>query len=135
MEERNKEGLRVSDKYLQFEAKNYGIEHGFLNFSASSGWLARFKGRFGIVSRRHTTTRSIPEDADSVALIFIHDIKQFITLKNIKSKNILNMDQVPRYYESESDSTLTVKGSRNVLLKKSSTGQKRFTATFIYNLS
>ena len=44
--------------------------------------------------------------------------------------NIINMDQVPRYFEVEPTSTITTKGSREVLLRKGGTSHKRLTATF-----
>ncbi|ETI33816.1 hypothetical protein F443_19567 [Phytophthora nicotianae P1569] len=40
------------------------------------------------------------------------------------------MDQVPRYFETEPKSTITTRGSREVLLRKGGSSHKRFTATF-----
>ncbi|KAE9236134.1 hypothetical protein PF004_g8940 [Phytophthora fragariae] len=40
------------------------------------------------------------------------------------------MDQVLRYFETEPKSTITTRGSREVLLRKGGSSHKRFTATF-----
>ncbi|EGZ10720.1 hypothetical protein PHYSODRAFT_261811 [Phytophthora sojae] len=40
------------------------------------------------------------------------------------------MDQVPCYFETEPKSTTTTRGSREVLLRKGGSSQRRFTATF-----
>ncbi|GMF66706.1 unnamed protein product [Phytophthora fragariaefolia] len=40
------------------------------------------------------------------------------------------MDQVPRYFEMERNSTITTRGSREVLLRIGSSSHKRFTVTF-----
>ncbi|KAE8880971.1 hypothetical protein PF003_g34999 [Phytophthora fragariae] len=41
------------------------------------------------------------------------------------------MDQVPRYFETEPKSTITARGSREVLLlRKGGSSHRRFTATF-----
>jgi hypothetical protein len=48
-------------------------------------------------------------------------------------KNILNFDQVPRYFEHTSKRTLAKKRSRDVKLRKASTSHKRFTFTPLIN--
>jgi hypothetical protein len=40
------------------------------------------------------------------------------------------MDQVSRYFENEPKSTITTKGSREVLMRKGGTSHKCFTVTF-----
>lgn len=52
-----------------------------------------------------------------------------IASKTIAPARIVNFDQVPRYFELESQSTITIKGSRRVSLKKASNSHKRFTFT------
>jgi hypothetical protein len=99
-------------------------------FKASSGWLARFKNRYNLVSRRHTTTRSLPSDARETCLRFIDDAQKLIEEHQIQPCNIINMDQVPRYFETEPTRTIAPRGSREVLLRKGGTSHKRFTATF-----
>ncbi|KAE9169979.1 hypothetical protein PF005_g27741 [Phytophthora fragariae] len=138
VESRNKKGLRVKDKYIQLHALNISRSLAQNDpsgsppraFKASSGWLAKFKNRFSLVSRRHTTTRTLPADAKDVCLKFIHDAQSLIDEHGIAPCNIINMDQVPRYFETEPNSTIAPRGSREVLLRKGGSSHKRFKATF-----
>jgi transposase-like protein len=135
---RNKKGLRVNDKYIQLQALNISRSLAATgssgspppSFKASSGWLAKFKNRFNLVSRRHTTTRTLPADAKEVCLKFIHDAQTLIDEHRIEPCNIINMDQVPRYFETETNATIAPRGAREVLLRKGGSSHKRFTATF-----
>jgi Tc5 transposase DNA-binding domain/DDE superfamily endonuclease/CENP-B N-terminal DNA-binding domain len=137
IKERNQKGLRVKEKYIQIKALQIAEEMGLsdpdnekLPFKASNGWIANFKKRNHFVSRRQTTSRVLPKDADMLVRAFHESVQDLIEEKNIKDKNILNMDQVPRYFESEAKSTITTKGSKNVLMRKAASSHKRFTATF-----
>jgi hypothetical protein len=148
--DRNEKGIRVKDRYIQKKAQNerdkmlniYGDESSdseddsnaemmtkLADFKASNSWLENFKNRFNLVSRRHTTTRSLPENFAETAKSFIFEIQKIIKDHKIKDCNIINMDQVPRYFESEPNSTITTKGSKQVLLKKGSQTHKKFTVT------
>ncbi|RLN44975.1 hypothetical protein BBJ28_00005718 [Nothophytophthora sp. Chile5] len=131
--DRNEKGLRVKDAYMRLQALNiYRNLHGddATGFDASTGWLARFKARKNLVSRRQTTTRTLPADAPRICREFIQRVQQLISEHNIKLRNIINMDQVPRYFETEPKSTIATRGSREVLLRKGGSSHKRFTATF-----
>ncbi|KAL3690641.1 hypothetical protein R1sor_004292 [Riccia sorocarpa] len=147
--DKNKRGFRVKEKYIQLKAKNlftmlnssndpYNKDPDFttdIEFLASNGWLTRFKTRHNLVSRRATSQRIIPENANVIAREFITRCQNLISMHNIKLQNIINMDQVPRYFDTEPKSTVTSKGSRNVLLRKGGTSHKRFTATFTISAS
>ncbi|EGZ06402.1 hypothetical protein PHYSODRAFT_447909, partial [Phytophthora sojae] len=129
---RNRKGLRVKDSYIRLQARNIHRQlHGedAVGFEASSGWLARFKARRNLVSRRQTTSRSLPADAPDVCRLFIRSVHHLIAKHGIQPKNIINMDQVPRYFETEPKTTITTRGSREVLLRKGGSSHKRFTAT------
>ncbi|KAL3697267.1 hypothetical protein R1sor_011343 [Riccia sorocarpa] len=142
--DKNTKGLRVKDKYIQLKAHSlftmlnssndpYNEDPDSaadLQFLASSGWLMRFKNRHHLVSRRATSQRMIPEDADNLAREFLTSCQTLISTHNIKSQNIINMDQIPRYFETEPKATITSKGSQNVLIRKGGTSHKRFTVTF-----
>lgn len=52
-----------------------------------------------------------------------------IAQHGIKPENIVNLDQVPRYFEVENNATITLRGTREVFTKKASTSPKRFTFT------
>lgn len=128
--DRNKEGLRVSYKYMRSQALKFAISAGLPNFQASSGYLKRFCYRNKLGSRRQTTTRHLPENADALAMDFIKEVRDFIKEKKIKLCNVLNMDQVPRAFESEPKSTITEKGVHQVLMRKAGSSHKKFTVTF-----
>lgn len=127
---RNKEGLRVSYKYMRAKAMKFALHSNVPNFKASTGYIKRFCQRNKLGSRRQTTTRHLPENADSLAMDFIKKVRDFIKEKKIKLCNVLNMDQVPRAFESEPKSTITEKGVHQVLMRKAGSSHKKFTVTF-----
>ena len=53
-------------------------------------------------------------------LFVVDSFKKFIILLKwgIQIKIIINMDQIPRCFETEPKSTITTKGSREVLMRK-----------------
>lgn len=122
--------LQVKDKYITIQARTLATDLKITGFSGSPGWLQNFKVRHNLVSRRQTSIRQLPVNADTVAVNFISEVREFAAEHNIKLSNILNMDQVPRYYEGTAESTITDKGAKKVLLRKGGTSHKRFTATF-----
>jgi DDE superfamily endonuclease len=67
---------------------------------------------------------------DDICRRFIQEVHNIIDKKGIQIKNIINMDQVPRYFKTEPKSTITTKGSCEVLMRKGGTSHKRFTVTF-----
>ncbi len=137
IKEKNKKGLRVKDQYICQKALNLfnqgkldGVIDQDIGFVASAGWVSRFKLRKNLVSRRQTSCRTLPAGADDICRRFIQTVHRLIEKYGIKEKNIINMDQVPRYFETEPKSTITTKGNREVLMKKGGTSHKRFTVTF-----
>eukprot|EP00644_Phytophthora_capsici_P003906 jgi/Phyca11/108461/e_gw1.15.746.1 len=110
---RNKKGLRVKDKYIQLQALNIHRSQQDIqkqNFVASTGWLDRFKTRYNLVSRRHTTTRTIPSNAKESCLEFIESAQRLIEEHGILPCNVINMDQVRRYFETEPNRTIATRG-------------------------
>jgi hypothetical protein len=77
-----------------------------------------------LVSRRQISCQSLPENADDIQEV--HNIIE----KRYSIKGIIIMDQVPRYFETEPKSTITTKGSCEVLMRKMGTSHKRFSVTF-----
>ena len=66
-------------------------------------------------------------------LFVFTSFKKFIILLKKKVFRLITLfvfDQVPRYFETEPKSTITTKGSREVLMPKGGTSHKRFTVTF-----
>ena len=126
---RREKNLRVKDKYLTRMALSIASDLGLNTFKASKGFLDRFKKRNNIGIRVVTGCRKLPEDASTLATVFLSRVSNLISSLNIKPKNILNLDQVPRYYEREGKRTLEINGSKEVKVAKGSTGHKRFTYT------
>lgn len=138
---RNSHGLGVKDKLIEQRGK---IERDLLVgslpdgpekekyrlFGASRIWVHRFKKRNRLRSRRHTTTHRLPNDFREVAKNFIMQAQNLIRQFNIKRDQIINFDQVPRYFENNKSSTIAPRGTREILLRKSAAGNhKRFTFT------
>lgn len=147
VQDRNTKGLRVKDALIIARAK--GIAGDILtemdvetdgksrellrNFQASSNWCARFKNRHNLVSRRHTTTRMLPDGFNDKCVLFINEVQEMTDKYGIKPENIINFDQVPRYFELNMSTTITTKGSKEVPLKAASTSHRRFTFTPFIN--
>ena len=139
---RNNSGLRVRDKYITIKAREL-LKERLLQLSSdeernestscdfSKRWLQRFKQRYDLVARRVTTERSLPIDAPEQAELFILRIQTMIEKLGVKEKNIFNLDQVPRYFETSGGSTITVSGARNVKIRRGSSSHKRMTVSFI----
>lgn len=137
---RNSRGLTVKDKIIRWKALAVRDElaektvdphekESILGFRASKMWCYRFKKRKGFVSRRHTTTHSLPGDFREQSIAFIEHVKKMCDDYGISRDHIINFDQVPRYFESNMSTTITRIGTREVRLRKSSTSHKRFTFT------
>ncbi|GBG81698.1 hypothetical protein CBR_g32692 [Chara braunii] len=148
--EKNKKGLSVHDRYIQAKARLLykqresqgevvagasNKEEGDSKFSASTGWLTRFKRRNDYVSRCELTTQSVPEGASETSRSFIQKFHSMVETLKIEANNIFNMGQVPRHFELEPASMRTKRGSRHPLLRKSGACHKRFTITFTISLS
>lgn len=71
------------------------------DFKGSNGWIERFKHRQDLISRRETTTRVLPVEAFEKVKQFSDEVREIIDGKKVKAQNILNMNQVPRYYQAE----------------------------------
>lgn len=138
--DRNEKGICVKDAFIRQRARQArddilptmqaGIEKLQLTaFTGSKMWCHRFKGRFQLASRRHTTTHTMPNDFREVAIDFITSVQKMCEDYQITRDGIVNFDQVPRYFEMDTSTTIAKKGTREVLLRKSSTSHKRFTFT------
>lgn len=144
--DRNSRGLRVKDKFIHARAIMLKAEmiaeltltdtdearieiKAHEEFLFSSSWCTRFKDRHQLVSRRHTTARTLPENFQDIARDFISDVQNLIMAHGITPNRIVNFDQVPRYFETANNSTIITRGTKEVLLRKASTSHKRFTFT------
>lgn len=133
---RNSKGLRVKDDLIRSCARQSRDrylameEPSNLNtFKASKLWCHRFKTRNNLTSRRHTTSHKLPINFREQVIDFIKKVHGLCASNMIKRENIINLDQVPRYYECDSRTTITTKGTKEVLLSKVNNNHKRFTFT------
>ena len=99
------------------------------DFNISNSWLKRFRERYRLVSRRHTTSHKYPDDFAAIAQGYILEVQRKISQHQIKLNCIVNLDQVPRYFETEKSLTICPKGTKEVLHLKGSTSHKRMTFT------
>lgn len=138
--ERNEMGLRVKDssiieqglhvKQAMLSTMPEGAEKEKLSgFGASRIWCHRFKKRNNLTSRRHTTTHKLPYGFQDIAINFINRVHETCSSFKIPRERIFNFDQVSRYFENDRGITLAKKGAKEILLRKSNQGHKKFTFT------
>lgn len=149
--ESNNLGLVVKDKFIIAKAKEIRDEklmtfretvdpecenellkqeiEALEKFQASTCWCNRFKNRFRLVSRRITSSRKLPDDYKTIVNSFLTSTQMLIKDLKIKPENIINFDQVPRYFEQSAGSTITTKSTKDVFIRKASSAHKRFTFT------
>jgi hypothetical protein len=111
---RNRKGLWVKYLYIRLQARNIDRElrgDDATEFEASSGWLVRFKARHSLVSCRETTFCTLPADAPEICHTFIQRVHHLIATHDMQPRNGINMDQVPRCFETEPKATITTRGS------------------------
>ena len=84
VKEQHQKGLVVKDKYLKYKALSIAVELDIGGFTASKGYISRFKMRNDLVSRAHTSTQSLPDNAKEIAVEFINKINNLICQHKIK---------------------------------------------------
>ncbi len=70
-----------------------------------------------------------------MASTFINEINSIISGYQITPENVLNLDQLPRYYEQSSNKTLAFVGAKKVEIVKAVNNHKRFTFTPLISAS
>ena len=129
-----KKGLTVDGERLKKEAlKAYNEEFNTFEkkkanpFSASNGWLDRFKKRNRIASRAATSVgQKIPPDAKIIALDFFEKIDKLRT--DCEGNFVVwNMDQMPVYFDSPNNRTLDFQGNDTISIKTTGHEKSRFT--------
>jgi hypothetical protein len=101
-----------------------------VDMKASSGWLTRFKERHEIVSRRATsfTPKSSADHEDSIRA-FLNLLEKTKREHNLaEDTRIWNFDETPLYFDMPLATTLDFKGNREIIIRKSISSRKRFTA-------
>lgn len=71
-----------TNTYMRIKTKVFALKLGVPNFKVSSGYIKGFCRRNILGSRRQTTSRHLPENADNLAMDFIQQVRDFIKEKN-----------------------------------------------------
>jgi hypothetical protein len=114
-EDAREQSLCVHDADLRRWALQKARQQSMIEFSASDHWLANFKHRYNIVSRKITkiVSKHSIQNADEIeksAKEFVDAVRE--DAKNYSSNEIFNTDQVGLEKEFHSSRTLTFKGER-----------------------
>lgn len=88
----------IKDEMLSVETSDESKQQveALKGFGTSPSWCTRFKNRLQLVSRRHTTARSLPENFQKKARDFIDEVKNPITTHQIARRRIINCSQILR---------------------------------------
>ena len=107
MDARGKGGQHVSVcPLIKIKAKDFAEKVGETDFTASNGWLNRFRKRHGIVYRK------INGEAKSVDLSKVEDFRNTVAvqlLKDYSPEDIYNADETGLVWANTSNKTLTFK--------------------------
>ena len=115
--------LRVSRKLIQRRAMIYAEEKaaskGQINdFRASEGWLEKFTSRNGLSLRRRTTqTQKTPEQIIDKVISCNLYVRQLKQRNNYDLDCIIPMDKTAVWHKMISNTTVTDKGAKSVVLK------------------
>jgi len=98
------------------------------SFSASNGWIYRFKDRYGLVLRKGTKrTPKLNAGVVDTLRRMMTEIYNICITNNVDY--IINVDETPIVYDLVYDQTLANRGDLEVLISKVQNSKKRFTAT------
>lgn len=120
-------GIPISGPMLQEKARKFASDFGIENFSASNGWLDRFRVRHNIVFR------AVCGESADVNQGVVADWKtrvQQIT-SGYSERDIFNMDETGLFYRAIPDKTLTFKGQQ---CKGGKMAKQRLTIALCANL-
>ena len=125
----------MSRKLIQRKARIYAEEKaanmGQMNdFHASEGWLEKFMSRNGLsLSRRTTQAQETPEQIIDKVISYILDVRQLKQRNNYDLDCIIAMDETAALHEMISNTTVTDKGAKSVVLKTTGHEKSKVTVT------
>ena len=114
----------MSRKLIQRKARIYAKEKAaskvqMNDFRASQGWLERFMPRNGLCLRHRTTqAQKTPEQITDKMISYISYIRQLKQRNKYDMDCIIAMDETAVWHEMISNTTVTDKGEKSVVLKK-----------------
>ena len=129
LEEERSEGRPVSNELLRRRALQ--IAGGMQledTFTASAGWIARWKSRFGVGIRCGTnSSQFVPANYADKLMTFRKVVISIRKNKNISPSNIINMDQTMCRFDMPPSRTNSKKGMKTVRIKTTRAEKKGFT--------
>ena len=99
-------------------------------FKASTGWLYRFQKRFNLSTRTGTRRKMTEIPADSIQAFYRLTRILRALIRTGRYKYIVNIDEVPIYYDVSVKKTLHPKGAQEVLIAEGGDSKRRITAVF-----
>ena len=127
--------LLVSRKLIQRKARQYAEEKGNSSgqvneFRASEKWLQKFMLRNGLSLRRRTTqAQKTPDQIIDKVIAYILYVRQFKRRNNYDLDCIIAMDETAVWHDMISNTTVTQKGAKSVVLKTTGHKKSRVTVT------
>ncbi|OWY99991.1 Pogo transposable element [Phytophthora megakarya] len=111
-------------------------EHAGTALQVSNGWIQSFMERNGLVLRRATSKSKLTQKAIvERGVKFIEHVQQLIKEYDIQYSNIYNMDETAVFLDHNRNTTLDVRGAKDVHVKSFGLEKNRFTAVFAASAS
>ena len=113
---------------LQDKARTIARQLQLANFSASNGWLTRWKKCMGVGIRRGTNdSQKVPDDYRDQLMAFKRSIIHLRQDKGYPLCHIVNMDQTMARFDMTFSTTNNVRGERTVRIANACGKKKGFT--------
>ena len=117
-------------KAKQYAEKKSEEEEQLIEFNASRGWLEKFMIRNGLSLRRRTTqAQKTPEKIIEKLVSYILYIRCMKEKKQYDLSQIIAMDETAVWHDMLSNTTVTNKGAKSVVLK--TTGHEKSRVTVV----
>ena len=102
----------------------------YLDLKASSGWMTRFMNRNSFTVSHHTSlSQKLPADLEIRLAAFYMHLRELRTSKELDEDTlIINMDEVPKVFDTVPSRTLNKKGEKDVRVWTSGGEKKRYKA-------
>ena len=116
----------ATDAFEELRAKRTKMRSD--SFKGTTGWLRRFLKRNRLSSRVATSVgQKVPENAKELAEDFLDRVQQFRDQDLTGESKILNMDEMPVYFDSPCLRTYEKKGNNTISMKTTGHHTTRFT--------